>query len=209
MTEPWLERWTEGRIGWHEPAGNASLKRYWEFTGGRRVLVPLCGKSVDLLWLESRGDAVVGVELSEIAVRDFFAENGLEVRVTDGGRRYRAVDRDIAIYCGDYFDFDDDGFDAHYDRGALVAMPAGERRRYAAHTNGRLTADAAQLVITLEYDQSVVDGPPYAVFGKEVLGYWPSLERVAAYDDIANGPPKFRDAGLDEMIEVVWRSSSG
>lgn len=207
MTEPWLERWEEGRIGWHEPSGNASLKRYWEFAGGRRVLVPLCGKSVDLLWLESCGNHVVGVELSEIAVREFFADNELEVRITDAGRRYRAVDRDIEIVCGDYFDFDEGGFDGHYDRGALVAMPAAERGRYAAHTSARLAAPAAQLIITLEYEQSVVEGPPFAVFSDEVLSYWPSLERVAAYDDIANGPPKFRDAGLDEMIEVVWRSA--
>lgn len=206
MMDSWLERWQEGRIGWHEPAGNASLKRYWGFSGGRRVLVPLCGKSVDLLWLESRGNEVVGVELSEIAVRDFFAEHQLDVRITEAGRRYRAVGRNIVIIRGDYFDFDEDGFDGHYDRGALVALPAAQRSRYAAHTSARLAAGAAQLVVTLEYEQSVVDGPPYAVFGDEVSNYWPSLERAAAYDDLANGPPKFRDAGLDAMLEVVWRS---
>lgn len=205
MTEPWHDRWAEGRIGWHEPAGNASLRRYWTF-GGRRVLVPLCGKSADLLWLEGQGNSVVGVELAEIAVRDFFAENGLEFRVSDGGRRFTAVDREITLFHGDYFDFDDAGFDAHYDRGALVALDEGERRRYAAHTSARLTSDAAQLVIALEYDQAIAAGPPFAVFSEEILSYWPRLERISAYNDIANGPPKFRDAGLTEMIEVVWRS---
>ena len=65
MNDAWIERWQIGRTGWHEPQGNASLKRYWDLTG-RRVLVPLCGKSADLLWLESQGNSVTGVELSEL-----------------------------------------------------------------------------------------------------------------------------------------------
>lgn len=205
MTEPWHERWVEGRIGWHEPNGNRSLKKYWG-QRGRRVLVPLCGKSRDLLWLEAHGNAVVGVELSEIAVRAFFEESGLDYSCANDGRRYEAVDRSIVIHCGDFFDFDEEGFDGHYDRGALAALPAEMRPRYAEHMSSLLTADAFQLVITLEYDQALADGPPFAVESAELLSYWPGLERVDAYDDIVNCPPKFREAGLDELLEVVWRS---
>ena len=71
MHENWLERWRVGRTGWHEAGGNQGLKRHWVAVG-RRVLVPLCGKTPDLLWLEERGNAVTGVELSEIAVQAFF-----------------------------------------------------------------------------------------------------------------------------------------
>ena len=72
------------------------------------------------------------------------------------------------------------------------------------HTQSVLTANALQLVITLEYDQSLVDGPPYSVTAEELLEYWPDLMRVDAYDDLANSPPKFHEAGLDAMAEVVW-----
>lgn len=205
MNEPWTTRWEEGRIGWHEPRGNASLRRFWQWHG-RRVLVPLCGKSVDLAWLERQDNEVIGVELSAIAARAFFEENDIGYRVSSGGDRWSATRRRITIVCGDYFEFEEDGFDAHYDRGALVAMPAGLRLRYAAHTAGLFDAGAAQLVVTLEYDQSQADGPPFSVAADELLGYWPGLERVSARDDIANAPPKFRDAGLAKMLEIVWRT---
>ena len=205
MSEAWLERWVEGRIGWHQPQGNDSLKRYWR-PGKRRVLVPLCGKSYDLVWLEEQGNDVVGIELSVLAAEAFFEENGLQFRRSSGGTRFEAVDRRITIVCGDYFEFEDQGFDGHFDRGALAALPRSMRADYAAHTSERLTPDAFQLVITLEYDDTIASGPPFSIDSEEVLSYWPELERVAAYDDIDNGPPKFRDAGLTEMIEVVWRS---
>lgn len=190
MGESWIGRWQEGRIGWHEPAGNASLRRHWPWRD-RRVLVPLCGKSVDLLWLESQGNEVVGVELSDIAVRAFFDENDIACRQSGGGRRFDAVDRRITIHCGDYFEFDAGGCDAHYDRGALVALAPALRERYVTHTNSLLSDDARQLVITIEYDQAVVEGPPFSIPQSEIKRFWPSLEIVDAYDDIENAPRSF------------------
>lgn len=206
MSEPWLERWQEGRIGWHEPTGNQNLKRHWNATG-RRVLVPLCGKSPDLLWLEEQGNEVLGVELSEIATQAFFDEHDIAFEISrEQPLRYEAVDRRIAIICGDYFEYNGETFDACYDRGSLIAIQRSDRPAYAAHTASLLSANAYQLLISLEYDQDIVDGPPYSVHNDEVLSYWPNLQRVAAHDDIGNLPPKFRRAGLDEVLEVVWRS---
>ena len=72
MLDQWIERWREGRTGWHEVDGSALLRRHWpRLVRGSRVLVPLCGKSVDMLWLASQGLEVTGVELSEIAARAF------------------------------------------------------------------------------------------------------------------------------------------
>ena len=205
MSEDWIERWLNGRIGWHEEGGNAALKRHWT-ASGRRVLVPMCGKTVDMLWLEDQGNEVVGVELSQIAVEAFFEENQLEFTKRDGElTEYRATDRRIRLFCGDYFAFAGETFDAHFDRGALIAMKPETRPGYAHHTSSLLAPNAYQLVISLEYDDDVAEGPPFSVPKKEILSYWPHLERVEARDDIANGPPKFLDAGLSEMIEEVWR----
>ena len=207
MHEPWEDRWREGRTGWHEPRGNRNLQAHWSWSG-RRVLVPLCGKTVDLLWLEAQGNEVIGVELSELAVLAFFEENDLEFEPIEGSLPgFRATDRRISLYCGDYFEFTDGPFDAHYDRGALIALHADLRARYAEHTLTLLAADAAQLVITVEYDQEVCDGPPYSLASEEVTGHWPRLRRHAVIDDTQNAPPKFRDAGLDIMHEVVWVTS--
>lgn len=206
MENAWLDRWQKGHTGWHEASGNQNLKRWWRGSG-KRVLVPLCGKSQDLIWLEALDNEVVGIELSELAVQAFFDENDLAFERSDGELlRYRATDKRITLYCGDYFRFSADGFDAHYDRGALIALPPDLRPRYAEHTSALLAKSAQQLLITVEYDQSVCQGPPYAVSADEVLSYWPLLDRVAAYDDIPNAPPKFQEAGLTAMQEVVWRS---
>lgn len=209
MAEAWLERWREGRIGWHEDAGNASLQKHWR-ASGRTVLVPLCGKSVDLLWLAAQGNRVVGVEVSQLAVEAFFAEQQLDFTVSDGPlQRFEALGADITIYCGDFMELAGVRYDAHYDRGALVALSADLRSGYAAHVRSLLTDDAEQLVITLGYDQSVAKGPPFSITDNEVLGYWPGLERVDRYDDTVNAPPKFLEAGLDEVTETVWRTAEG
>jgi thiopurine S-methyltransferase len=206
MSEPWKERWQEGRIGWHQPDGNASLRKHWR-EAGRRVLVPLCGKTSDLKWLADKGNDVVGVELSDLAIKAFFDEQGLDYDVLDGELpAYQARESSITIFCGDYFELKSVRCNAHYDRGALIAMPADKRAAYAAHTNTLLEEAAEQFVITLEYDQTVADGPPFSVSPVELLTYWPDLVRFDSYDDIENGPPKFRDAGLTEMVEVIWRS---
>ena len=206
MTENWLERWKVGRTGWHEPAGNRNLQTYWTLSG-RRVLVPLCGKSHDLLWIEAQGNEVVGVEVSDLAVKEFFEDNALDFEPVAGALPgYRAVDRNITLYCGDYFEFFAEPFDAHYDRGALIALAADLRRRYAQHTTALLTDEAAQFVITIEYDQAVCDGPPFSVASEEILEHWPGLRRLASIEDIENAPPKFLEGGLQSMHEVVWVS---
>ncbi len=206
MREPWIERWQEGRIGWHEEKGNASLRKYWRATG-RRVLVPLCGKTPDMKWLADQGNEVIGVELSELAIEAFFAEQEIDHTILRGElRAHQAVDRSITIYCGDYFDLKSIRCDAHYDRGALGAVPPNMRPAYAAHTSQLLEKNAEQLLVTLDYDQTITNGPPFSVPAEELLAYWSDLTCVDSRDDIENGPPKFVKDGLTELIERVWRS---
>jgi thiopurine S-methyltransferase len=158
------------------------------------------------LWLEEQGNSVVGVELSDIAARAFFRENGLRYTVLEGRMpAYTAEDRDITIYCGDLFEFDDSGYTGWYDRGAFVATPAEQRPAYAERINALLAPAADRLLITLEYNDDIATGPPFSISRDEILRYWPDLQEIDRYDDIDNGPPKFRDAGLKEMFESIWR----
>ena len=113
---------------------------------------------------------------------------------------------ELTIYCGDFFELDGLQCDAHFDRGALIAMPPNRRHAYAEHVDSLLRPRAERLVITLEYDQAVAAGPPYSVESEEVLSYWPDLERRSQREDIANAPPKFRDAGLETLTEVIWQT---
>ena len=209
MVEPWLERWEQGRIGWHEPHGNANLKKHWpDLSEGSRVLVPYCGKALDLIWLADRRLDVVGVELSAIAVESFFNERKLNYDVDNDGKllRYRSHDQAITVFCGDYFDFESQPFDALFDRGALVAVPADERLRYVEHTKALLKENAYRLIITLEYDQAAANGPPFAVMPDEINSYWDDLQMLSRHNDIDNCPPKFKAAGLTEVMESAWSS---
>lgn len=209
MGEDWIGRWREGRIGWHETEGNAGLKSHWpQLPAGIRVLVPLCGKSPDLEWLAARNYNVTGVELSEIAVNEFFAERGMAPKISTAGTltRFATEDDKIEIYCGDYLDFSAKPFDAYFDRGALVAIDAVDRPRYVEHSNNLLKEDATRLVVTLEYDQSKVSGPPYSVMPDELVRYWKDMQRVEEKDDLPTSPPKFRAAGLTDVKEVFWLS---
>ena len=207
MTDEWLTRWESGQTGWHEANGNSALRKFWPRLGmGSRVLVPLCGKSPDLLWLAQQGHDVTGVELSEIAARAFFAETGISFEIISRGRLlcFQGLEEAVSIVCGDYFQFSDKPFDALYDRAALVALPPALRPDYVTHTKTLLRPGAAKMVITLEYDQSKANGPPYSVLPVEVSAYWSRLQRAGDLSAFNNMPPKFRDAGINEFVEAVW-----
>ncbi|WP_102106650.1 thiopurine S-methyltransferase [Oceaniglobus roseus] len=164
----WHERWAENRIGFHEGRANRMLTAHLADLGlapGARIFLPLCGKTRDIPWLMAQGHPVAGAELSETAVRQLFDEMKLvpEITGTHGGMRFAAPGVDVFV--GDIFDLDAETLgpvDAIFDRAALVALPTGMRDRYAAHLMA-LTGTAPQLLVTFEYDQSAMDGPPFSV----------------------------------------------
>lgn len=169
----WHDRWRENRIGFHEGHPNAMLVDLFDtITVPRhgRIFLPLCGKTRDVAWLMDRGHAVAGAELSETAVRQLFSELGLQPAIDTAGplSHYSALGLDIFV--GDIFDLTAavlGAVDAVFDRAALVALPEDMRTRYAPHLQ-ELTAQAPQLLITLEYDQTAKDGPPFSISGEEV-----------------------------------------
>jgi thiopurine S-methyltransferase len=170
----WLQRWQEGRTGFHSEKTSPLLVRHWpslSLPAGSRVLVPLAGKSVDMIWLRDRGHRVLGVELSPMAVEQFFDESGLQPTVHESSAGRHFVAGDIELICGNIFDLgaselaDCAGV---YDRAALIALPADMRKRYAAHLSQFLPGHCQILLITLDYAQDEMDGPPFAVGEAEV-----------------------------------------
>jgi thiopurine S-methyltransferase len=169
----WHQRWEDDDIAFHERDANPLLVKYFDrlsLAKGSRVFLPLCGKTLAIHWLLSNGYRVAGSELSEIAVKQLFSELAIEPNVTAINQiRCYSADR-IDISMGDFFDLSRGVLgrvDAIYDRAALVALPATMRNRYATHLM-EITAQAPQLLICLEYDQSLLDGPPFSVTDKEV-----------------------------------------
>lgn len=194
--EFWLARWQSGQINFHEGRPNRFLDRHAHHLGsGRRVLVPLCGKAVDVAYLAARGHQVVGVELAVDAVDAFFAEHALRPTVERAGDLavYRAGA--ITIVAGDLFATTAavvGPVDALYDRAALIALPAATRPAYVAHLRGLLPAGAPGMVVTIEYPQALMDGPPFSVDEDEVRRHWAGAALVDE-DDVEL--PRLRASG--------------
>lgn len=209
----WHERWAINQIGFNQASVNPHLLRLWpELTAmpGERVLVPLCGKSIDMVWLLNQGFHVVGAELSEIAVAGFFSENGWQPTIEERGalKVYRA--EGCEIWCGDFFALtpeDVGDCTAFYDRAALIALPPDLRWRYVKQLNHLLSNDACGLLVTLDYDQSLIAGPPFSVDEDEVLQLlspdW-RVKRVADLDVLEQGL-KFKQAGATSLMEYAYR----
>jgi thiopurine S-methyltransferase len=168
----WETRWKEGRIGFHEGRPNSYLERHADrLADDPRVLVPMCGKTEDLAFLASRGHDVIGVELIESAVRAFFDEHGIAPTITPRGKLVEYASPPITIYAGDIFDATRDivgPIDAIYDRAALVALPDDTRRRYVDHLRSLAGKGKRVLLVSYEYDQSLMAGPPFSVEEAEV-----------------------------------------
>jgi thiopurine S-methyltransferase len=209
----WLQRWQEGQIGFHRSDVMPLLEKHWpslQVRADARVLVPLCGKSLDMHWLAAQGYRVLGVELSPLAVAQFFQEAGVEpVRtVSQYGEHFTAGP--IEIIQGDAFGLEPAllaDVEAVYDRAALIALPPALRRRYLDTLYAALPSGCRGLLITLEYPQQQKDGPPFSVGQAEVEALFASpwqhvlLERR----DILDQEPRFQAEGLTALTTAVYR----
>lgn len=214
--EFWHQRWREGRIGFHQDRVTPLLERHWsslDLPEGSQVFVPLAGKSLDLAWLASRGHRVLGIELSQLAIEQFFAEHGLapETHDTRYGRHYRSGA--IELICGDVFGLDAGVLSdcmAAYDRAALIALPSELRRRYAGRVYAELPAGCRGLLVTLEYPRHEKDGPPFTVDEAEVRalygGAW-SIDMLERRDILAT-QPGFAAEGVTRLHTVAYRLAS-
>lgn len=170
----WHQRWADNQIGFHQSTPTPLMLKHWpslEVPAGARVFVPLCGKSLDMVWFAAQGHRVLGVELSRTAVEQFFAEHGLAPEIGESryGSHYRAGP--IEIIVGDAFGLDGDilrDCSAVFDRAAIIALPPELRARYATELYDHLPADSRGLLITLEYPQDDRPGPPFSVGEDEV-----------------------------------------
>lgn len=213
----WHTCWQDGRLGFHQSRFNSRLEQFWTTIGvqqGASVLVPLCGKSLDMLMLHRLGHPVVGVELSEIAVEAFFTENQLSYEVHQNGNLQEFTGTGAAtglrLFAGDWFSLNIEQIGAvggFYDRAALIAMPPDMRQQYVEKLASLLPLGAVGLLISLAYDPTKMKGPPFSVpdgeVDKRLSGNF-LIEQI----DYSSGPERLgslQKRGLDTMEERVYR----
>ena len=216
MTD-WLARWQNNKIGWHADTVNRSLVDYFELlelASGASVFVPLCGKSIDMIYLSEMGYSVIGVELSPVGVERFFVDNNLQYSVSEIDNFVIYQSDRIKIYCGDYFSLNAEhlsSVSAVYDRASLIALDLNLREKYAQHLTAIIPLDVRILLLTLIYPQHQMSGPPFSVSNSEVESLFSSAfkyRQLHCFNDIDN-EPKFLRAGVDYVESVAYLLQKG
>lgn len=169
----WESAWAEGRTHFHRATPHDMLVRYFppnRSTHQPTVLVPLCGKTTDMDWLRQQGAYVIGIELVESAVQAFFIDHQYpEPRVhSQNGFTVYSTDN-LEIWCGDFFNYyPTRPIDIVYDRAAIVALPSDLRERYATTLTQWLPPASTLLMVTFDYPQQSMSGPPFSVSESEI-----------------------------------------
>ena len=207
----WLERWEKGETGWHRDEVHPELIAHWPSLGlppKSRVLVPLCGATPDMRWLADQGHEVIGIELSRFAIETFLKRNRVyHVEMDQDGFRTYLGGR-YQFWCGDIFAMPEEataGVTALYDRASLVALPPEARQRYARFLTERLVPETKGLLISLDYDQNQMNGPPFSVPESNVRALLVGdfdIERVSGADALDDGMKK---RGLSALRETTYR----
>lgn len=208
----WLSRWQNGDTGFHQNKVMPLLQKYWpqlNVAAPAKVLVPLAGKTLDILWFSQQNYEVYAVELSDLAIKQFFAEHQLSPSISQDGEFTIYKSGKINFICGDILalkaSFFHD-FNACYDRAALIALPETMRSQYVQHVYGNLAAGCKTLLLTIDYPQTEMQGPPFAIGDKIVNKLFANLHTISALDhrDILANEPKFKERGLSSLFTNVY-----
>lgn len=209
----WHERWQLKEIGFHQAGINPLLLEYWRGLIGEQpsgpVFVPLCGKSLDMLWLREQGHSVIGVELSAIAVDEFFQEQGLLAKSgVERSLEYREAE-EIRLFCADFFALDPTHIgtvQAVYDRAALIALPLPLQERYVQHLLELLPHHPPILLIALDYDQTEMEGPPFSTPQERIRELFEGSYNVKLLKnrDVLEEHAGLKKRGLKRLTECVY-----
>jgi len=208
----WLEFWENNEINWHSDIVTQELEEYLELLKlepGDKVFFPLCGKSLDMTYILNQGFSVIGVELSEIGIKQFFHENSLDFTISSVGEFDLYSAKNIEIYCGDFFSLTPKhlcDIKAVFDRKSLIALDQNLRQKYVKHLNDIISLGVRILLITLHYPQHQMSGPPFSVDKSEVESLFSmafNYQELKSFQDIENGS-KLARSGVDYIENAAY-----
>ncbi|WP_198782255.1 thiopurine S-methyltransferase [Shewanella putrefaciens] len=208
----WHDKWHQQQIGFHQQDINPFLVKYWQklaLPATAKVFVPLCGKSLDMCFLAEQGHQVIGCELNELAVQQFFSDNQLEMTKTAVGEHQHYQTEQISLYQGDIFTLPNEltqDVTAFYDRAALIAWPESMRAQYAKQLASLLPSGSLGLLVTLDYPQEALNGPPFAVSPTWIETYLTEDFEIQLLDcqDVLADNPRFIKKEVPWLNEAAY-----
>uniref|UniRef100_A0A8P0NQD4 Thiopurine S-methyltransferase n=1 Tax=Canis lupus familiaris TaxID=9615 RepID=A0A8P0NQD4_CANLF len=209
--EEWQEKWVSRRIGFHQEQGHKLLKKHLDTflkgENGLRVFFPLCGKAVEMKWFADRGHSVVGVEISELGIREFFAEQNLSyteepIVEIPGGKIFKVYIVLLFLSLPDRANIGK--FDRIWDRGALVAINPGDRERYADIMLSLTRKGFHYLLAVLCYDPTKHAGPPFYVPEAEIKKLFGSICNIHCLEKVDVFEEQHKSWGIDYIIEKLY-----
>lgn len=205
--EYWENRWITNQTGWHRSVYNDLMVKYWPKLGiptDSKVLVPLCGKSLDMLWLAEKGHTIVGIEFTRVAVERFFPENKLQHIIVKHPNyiefksdRFTILNGDILVIPSDLIQAE-----AWYDRAAMIAINPDLREDYVSQIRQQTKVGAVGLLITYSYPQEEMEGPPFSLNDDDVFQLFQDGFRVECLETIELEDEKER--GLSRISSSVF-----
>lgn len=214
--EEWQDKWVTRHISFHQEQGHQLLKKHLDIflkgQSGLRVFFPLCGKAVEMKWFADRGHTVVGVEISEIGIREFFAEQNLSyteepLAEIAGAKVFKSSAGNISLYCCSIFDLpraNTGKFDRVWDRGALVAINPGDRERYADLILSLLRKEFQYLVAVFSYDPTKHAGPPFYVPDAEFKRLFGAKCSIQCLEEVDVFEERHKTWGIDYIFEKLY-----
>jgi thiopurine S-methyltransferase len=205
--EFWHQAWQEGRIGFHRGEPHPALIEHFPLLEAKveqSILVPLCGKSHDLTWLTNQGLYVRGIEISEQAVLEYFTDNNI---ITPQKTANCYTHQGLTLEVNDFLEHQNTvGYDFIYDRAAIVALPPEMRVKYAKKWLELLNPGGKAILISFEYDQSKVAGPPFSVEEEEIIKLFSHEASIKVLEEKSEKPnnPKFADADVKKFTWKVY-----
>ena len=208
--EFWHQCWENTHIGFHQDELQPLLVKHFpdlSQPGESRVFIPLCGKSSDIFYF-AQHFTVVGNELSAIACHDFFSENKVIPQINHAEPFNIYQHGSISLYQGDFFALqaaDFEPFDWVYDRGALIALPEPMRQQYLQHLSGFITGRTRVFLLTLEYPQNEMKGPPFSISEAEVKRLFTDYDiNKLASRELTGQKFARRSFPVTELIETLY-----
>jgi thiopurine S-methyltransferase len=207
----WESRWQKNNIGFHNPEINSYLLEFAPISipeNTKKVLVPLCGKTKDMIWLRDKGYSVIGIEAIPLACESFFREQEIpyELKKSHGFTIY--FSENLEIWCGDFFKFPNKVIqecEFIYDRACIVALPSELRILYAKKINEAAVSGTNMLVHTFFYDQEKMAGPPFSVPNEEIDQKFSEQWQIKTLFDnsVLAKYERYRTKGLNQLSESV------